>query len=218
MLIVIILLIIILIYFVIISLVFSNIVVNVEECDISYNDNQVEGWFVKDFKLSIQIYIFKFIKILNIKILKNSIQIFKLSFNINIENKIKNNKNLYEVASIDAEVNKNLFNNIKLINNNKSLINIKNLKPIITNLNLDLSFGTENSMLTTFSIPTISFIVSFLLSNSIYKYDSKNYNYRITPKYIDTNNFKIELNAKLKFNTLRLLFFIIDYRKIKSNA
>ncbi len=208
MLIVIILLIIILIYFVIISLVFSNIVVNVEECDISYNDNQVEGWFVKDFKLSIQIYIFKFIKILNIKILKNSIQIFKLSFNINIENKIKNNKNLY----------KNLFNNIKLINNNKSLINIKNLKPIITNLNLDLSFGTENSMLTTFSIPTISFIVSFLLSNSIYKYDSKNYNYRITPKYIDTNNFKIELNAKLKFNTLRLLFFIIDYRKIKSNA
>ena len=202
----IILMLIIILDFLVISIFFSNITLNIEKCDISYNDNYINGFYIKNFNLSIQIYFFKYIKLVNIKIYKNYIQIYKFKIKYSIEDKIKDNNELFD----------DLLKNIKMIRKNKEQINIRNLKPIINNFNLDLSFGTENALVTTFSVPTISFIVSLLLSSSIYKYKEKNYNYKITPKFINRNNFKFYLNTKLSFKTLRLLIFIKEYRKVKN--
>lgn len=200
-----ILFIILLIYFFIISIIFSNIILNIEECDISYNDEYEKNFYVKNFSLSIQIYIFKIIKFLKIYVYKDSIQILKFKIPFDFEGKIrKNDKLIYD-----------LFEYIKLIRHNKDIISIKSLKPIITDLNLDLSFGAENPIVTTFTIPTISIIISIILSNSIKKYKDENYKYKITPKYINKNIFKINLNTKLSFNTLRLLIFVKQYKKLK---
>lgn len=194
--------IVIIIEFIIISLVFSNITVKIEECDISYNENCIKGFYIQKLNISIQLYIFKILKILNIKIYKDYIEIFKLKIRFNIFDKIKSQKNVYE----------SIFRNLKLLKNNKDIINIKNLKPIITNFDLDLSFGTENPIFTIFSIPTISLIISILISNSIYKYDKEKYNYKITPKYLNYNNFSIDLSTTLSFSTLRLLLFVKEYK------
>ena len=202
----IILLIIIFLDFLIISIFFSNVILNIEDCDISYNDNYIDGFFINKFALSIQIYFFKYIKIVNIKIYKNYIQIYKFKIKFSIEDKIKNNNKVFD----------DLLKNIIMIRKNKDQINIKNLKPIINKFNLDLSFGTENPLVTTFSVPTISFIISVFLSSSIYRYKEKNYNYKIIPKYLNKNNFKIYFNTKLNFKTLRILMFIAEYKKAKS--
>ncbi len=200
------LVIILLIYFFIISVIFSKIILNIEKCDISYNDEYEKNICVKNLSLSMQIYILKFIKLINIYIYKDYIQIFKFKIPFNFEEKIKKNDRLVY----------DLFENIKLLRSNKDIVNVRYLKPVITNLNLDLSFGTENSLVTTFTIPTISIIISIILRSSIKKYKDENYKYKITPKYTNKNVFKLYLNTKLSFNTLRLLIFIKNYRKIKN--
>ena len=188
------LVIILLIYFFIISVIFSKIILNIEKCDISYNDEYEKNICVKNLSLSMQIYY------------KDYIQIFKFKIPFNFEEKIKKNDRLVY----------DLFENIKLLRSNKDIVNVRYLKPVITNLNLDLSFGTENSLVTTFTIPTISIIISIILRSSIKKYKDENYKYKITPKYTNKNVFKLYLNTKLSFNTLRLLIFIKNYRKIKN--
>ena len=60
----IILMLIIILDFLVISIFFSNITLNIEKCDISYNDNYINGFYIKNFNLSIQIYFFKYIKLI----------------------------------------------------------------------------------------------------------------------------------------------------------
>ncbi len=199
----IILFIILIIDFVVVTIVFSNIVLEISDCEISYNDNYIEGLLIKRFKLNVYIYIFKIVKILKIEILKNSIEVLGFKININIEDRIKNKKNLYS----------SIINKIKEIRKNKNIINTENLKPIISNLNLNISFGTQNPILTTFSIPTISFVISLILGNFIYRFKDEKYTYTIAPKYTNTNSLNIVLDTKLTFSTLKLLIFLWQYKK-----
>ena len=202
------LIIILLIYFLVACIFFSNIIINIEKCDISYDSSYIEEWNIKEFKISVVFYIFKFIKVLTIKIFKNYIEIFNFRIKYNIENKIKNNKKLYE----------HLIDDIKIIRENKDEINVKYLKPSIANLDMDLSLGTKNPIITTFTIPTISFIISIILRNSNIIYNNEKYNYKITPKYINTNNLSLDVNTKLSFSTLRLILFLKDFKKIKNSV
>lgn len=179
----------------ILSIVFSNIILNIEECDISYNQKCINDFYIKKLKVNVQIYLFKIIKVLNIKIYKNYCEIFKIKIKLNLLKKLKDDKDT----------------SYKFI-----IKNIEKLKPVINKIDLELSLGTEEPMITTFSIPAISAVISVLISKYMEKYNEKNYVFNVIPNYSNTNNFSLKLTSRLKFDTLRTIFFIKKHRKIKT--
>lgn len=191
--------IIILIQIFVISLFFSNIVLDIEECDISYNDNYQKKVDIKKLKVNVKIYLFKKIKILNIKIYKNYCEIFKMKINLNILKKLKDDNQSGFIYVIK---------------------NIGKLNPKIKNVNLKIALGTEDTMITTFLIPIISTVLSLVISNYMEENMSNvkgesNYNFKIMPQYINTNNFNLNGSARISFDTFRTLFFIKKHSEIK---
>lgn len=192
--------IVIIIQIIIISIYFSNIILNIQECDISYNEVERKKLNIKEFKMSIQVYLFKIIKILDIKIYEDYCEIFKIKVHLNLLKKLKDNKQNGTIYVIK---------------------NIGKLNPQIKTVNIEIALGSEDVVVTTFLVPTISTVISFLISKYMTNYNySKDegvskYNFKIIPKYINTNNFTLKGSAKISFDTLRTLFFIKKHRKIK---
>lgn len=197
----IILFIIIFIELIVIGFTFSSVVLEIKKCDISYNENGLKKFDIKDIDFVIKIYIFKILKILSIKIYKDYLEIFKIKIKYSLLRKIKKNMNL-------------IFEDIKIIIKKREDINFKLLKPRINSLNLYLTFGTPSQVLTTFSVPTISTFLSMLLSNSITNFNLDTYNYKIVPQYLNKNYLKLNLNTKLSFNTLNLIIFLTNIKEI----
>lgn len=196
----IILFIVIMIQIFVIGLFFSNIELNIEECDISYNVDCIKRININKLKVNLKIYLFKKIKILKIKIFKNYCEIFKIKINLNVLKKLKDNKQSgFEFV----------------------IKNIREMNPKIKNINLELRIGTESTMITTFLIPTISTVVSILISkyresnNRLKLNDYSNYNFKIIPRYVNTNNFILKGSLQISFDTIRTLCFINKHKEIK---
>lgn len=190
----IILLLIIIIQLVSMAVLFSNIVLNIKECDISYNQELKGELYIKKLKVNIELYIFKFIKILNIKIHRNYCEIFKMKIKFNTLKKLKDDDEKSWIFIVK---------------------NIRKLNPEIKKIDMNLAIGVEDPLLTTFSIPTISTFMSLLLCNSIRKYDKEKINFKITPIYVNTNNFALRGSGIFSFNALKVIYFIRKYREIK---
>lgn len=196
----IILFIVIMIQIFVIGLFFSNIELNIEECDISYNVDCIKRININKLKVNLKIYLFKKIKILKIKIFKNYCEIFKIKINLNVLKKLKDNKQSgFEFV----------------------IKNIREMNPKIKNINLELRIGTESTMITTFLIPTISTVVSILIikyresNNHLKLNDYSNYNFKIIPRYVNTNNFILKGSLQISFDTIRTLCFINKHKEIK---
>ena len=135
--------IIILLEIIIIGFTFSNIIIEINDFDISYNEVMPKEFKVSKIDIVVKIYIFKFLKILSIKIHRNCFEIFKMKFKFNLLKKVKKDYDKY-------------YENFELIIKNRDEINFKLLRPKINSLDLELFFGTYSPLLTTFSIPAIS--------------------------------------------------------------
>lgn len=192
--------IVILIQIIVIGICFSNMVLNIQECDLSYNEDNRKKFNIREFKISIQVYLFKVIKILNIKIYEDYCEIFKIKVHLNVLKKLKDDDEKGTIYVIK---------------------NIVKLQPEIKKVDLEITLGTEDTMITTFLIPTISTALSLLISkymkedNNSKNSITSNYNFKVTPKYINTNNFRLKGSVKISFDTLRTLFFIKKHREIK---
>lgn len=190
----------ILIQILIIGICFSNIVLNIAECDITYNIDCKDKINIKNLKITVGIYLFKKIKILNIKIFKDYCEIFKMKIHLNLLKKLKDDDQRGSIYIIK---------------------NIGKLEPEIKKINLNLSLGTESTMLTVFLVPTISTLLSGIISNYMkennnLKHDViSNCNLKIMPRYLNTNNFSLNLSTQICFDTVTTLFFIKKHREIK---
>lgn len=190
----------IMIQIIVIGVCFSNIVLNVSECDISYNVDCRNKINIKKLKVNVGVYLFKKIKILNIKIFKDYFEIFKIKFHLNFLETFKRDKTRESMFIIK---------------------NIGDLDPEIKKINLNLSFGTESTMLTVFLIPTITTLISGIISNYMEENNNlkqnaiSNCNLKIMPRYLNTNNFSLNLSTQISFDTLTTLVFIKKHREIK---
>ena len=193
--------IIILLEIIIIGFTFSNIIIEINDFDLSYNEVMPKEFKVSKIDIVVKIYIFKFLKILSIKIHRNCFEIFKMKFKFNLLKKVKKDYDKY-------------YENFELIIKNRDEINFKLLRPKINSLDLELFFGTYSPLLTTFSIPAISTFLSVFLSNSITNYDINTYNYKIIPRYINRNCLSIKLNTKLSLNTINLVLFLWSIKEL----
>ena len=183
--------IVIIIQILIIGICFSNTIFDIKECDISYNEDNKNKIIINKLNIDMDIYIFKKIRILKIRIYKNYYKVFYIKF---IE-KIK-----------EDNINKILF----------IFKNVSRFEPKIKEMNLDLNISTENMMLTIISIPLISTIIFTIIS--AYK-DEKTraslFDLNVEPKYINTNTFLLKLSTKISFDTIAILYFMRKLRKMK---
>lgn len=192
---------IIIIHLIMLAMFFSNVIVNIDECDISYNEDYRKQLYIKSLKIGVKVYVFKIIRIANIKIYRDYLKIFmfKIKFNSlkkNIKKLNNDEKNIFEFFI-------------------KNLNKIKLLKPLIKNINLELYFGTEETILTIFSIPTLSTAISIFIGNSLEEYDSQNFTYKIIPRHMNANNFEIKCQTKFSIRTLKILTFLKEYKRFE---
>ena len=180
----------------IIGICYSNIILNIRECDISYNVSLKNELCIEKFKINLEFFLFKKIRILKIKIYKNYCEILKMKIHFNLLKELKDNKQKGTVFVLK---------------------NIWKLDPEIKNINLYLKLGTENMMLTIFLVPTITTVLSGVISNYMKKYnkDISKCTLEIKPNYLDINQFKLNLSTKISFDTITTLFFINKHRKIR---
>lgn len=184
----------ILLQFIFLCLIFSNLVVDIEECDILYNSSLKKKFDIRKLKINVKIYVFNFIRILNIKIYENYCEIFKIKIQLNALKRLKDDKESGWIFVIK---------------------NLKKLNPEVQKININLDIGTEEPIITTFSIPVLSMFFSIILSKSIKKYDKNNYDFKINPIFSGANILFLSGNAKLNFNTMRVVYFIKKHKQLK---
>lgn len=184
----------IIIQIIIIGICFSSLLLNVKECEISYNVRLKNEFEIIKLKVSVDIYLFKKIRILSIKIHKNYCEIFKTKLHFNLLKKLKSDKD----SGISYVVK-----------------NIWKLEPKIQSMDLKLDFGTESTMLNVFTVPFLSTLLSGIINNyskdNIEKTDIR---FKIIPQFIDKNVLDLKLSTKIYFNTIKTMFFIRKHQEI----
>lgn len=183
----------------IIGLIFSKINVDVKKVDITYN----KKLYVNDLEILIYIYVLNKIKIVKIKFYKDYLQILGLKLQYRFIKKIKFARNAYN------NLNKKFF---KILRNRRKL-DMQTLNLEVNKCNLFLKLGTMSQVLTIFSIPLISTIITFFLRNSTNNDNIKKYSYKIIPEYSGRNIFNIKLDTNFEFETIKLIIFL---KKLKN--
>ena len=198
-------LVIIIIQIIILGIIFSNLELDIDECDLSYNVEIPNKLKIKKLKVNIRLYLFKKINVLKIKIYKNYCVIFGIKFHFNVLKKLKNDD---EFATWFI------------------LKNIWKLTPEIKRINFEIILGTENILITTFLVPTFSTFLFSIISKNM-KLESNNSNketevekqskcnLKIIPRYINTNNLSLKGSLQINFNTMKVVFFIKKHRALK---
>ena len=169
----------------IIGLIFSKINVDVKKVDITYN----KKLYVNDLEILIYIYVLNKVKIVKIKFYKDYLQILGLKLQYRFIKKFKFARNAYN------NLNKKFF---KILRNRRKL-DMQTLKLEVNKCNLFLKLGTMSQVLTIFSIPLISTIITFFLRNSTNNDNIKKYSYKIIPEYSGRNIFNIKLDTNFEF-------------------
>ncbi len=191
----------------IIILIISTLKINVEKLEIS---NEVENTpIVKEIEVSFGIYILNKIKIFNKHIDKENIQNIKNSKSTEkFKNKFLNGANIKEKRQ-----------NVKM-----DLNILKQLKPKLKEMNLELKLGTEDVVLTSFLICIISIAISMILAKTIEEYNEDKYKYIIIPNYNNKNSIKIILKGIIDIKLVNIISIIFrlwfrrdEYAKRTSN-
>ncbi len=184
----------------IIGLIFSKINVDVKKVDITYN----KKLYVNDLEILIYIYVLNKVKIVKIKFYKDYLQILGLKLQYRFIKKFKFARNAYN------NLNKKFF---KILRNRRKL-DMQTLKLEVNKCNLFLKLGTMSQVLTIFSIPLISTIITFFLRNSTNNDNIKKYSYKIIPEYSGRNIFNIKLDTNFEFETIKLIIFLKNLKNL----
>ena len=91
---------------------------------------------------------------------------------------------------------------------------VMNIKPKISYLDLKLKLGIDDVLLTTYSVPIISTVISILLPYTVEKEDVNNIKYEVKPIYNNGNIYDLQLNIGVKIKVIRILNAV--YRIYKS--
>lgn len=170
---------------------FSKLRFRFEKCEIIYNEKMTNKFDIKELELYVDFIIIKKIKILTVKVTTEYCQILNFKFNIDGIKKIKNEKE----------------NSIIFI-----LKNLNKIKPCIRKMELILSIGTNEMILDVVLIPIISTYISVLVSKYFLNSPKENFYMKITPNFLNVNNFVFRINTIVDFSTIRFLVFILKQR------
>ncbi len=187
----------------IIGFLFSRININIENCNV-FSNSGIENITIDKMQISINLYLYKVIKIISVKFYKEYLKIgfVKIYY--------------YKIKKYKKELIDGTFNLTKLLlGKNRLTLNI--LNPDIERFNMNLNLCSKNAALTSIASSLIGTTTSMVLSKFVKKYDKTKYSYKIVPVYFNINGFKLEIETKINFNTLNILEFLYDYYIVKNN-
>lgn len=175
-----------------IILLFSKIKINVNKFNyLSINPKNRKT----DYNIIIQLIILKKFPILEIKFNKNNI--IKIE---KIKRKIKNKFETFDFTEIekDKEIKK------------KILEIIKKLKIDIDKINLNIEIGTENAVLTSFIIPIVATLVTYILRTNIKNnfIKSEENKFKIKPIYYNQNLLNILFSGIFEIEMIHIINII----------
>ncbi len=205
-----------LIIFLVILLVirYSSIRISIINLEIDTDNKDI----ISDYQVEVDIYFLKKIRIMKftvnekkVKKLQNSKFIKRIS-NINFGRVTKRlEKRLQDKVMLDYK-NFNILNFVKVLS--------KEIKPEILKFKLNLKIGVEDIMVTTYAIPIISTLISFILRLTVKDVDLKNkrkdYYYKIEPIY-NKNIINLRLNCIINVKIVHIIniiyIFLIKKRR-----
>lgn len=178
---------------------------NLEKIDIDETINKIDQ-ILKTLNTEIEI---------NIKLLfLFTIPILSLNFNKNrILKIIKNEK-------FKARANRYAANDLINKNNIDYLKYMKLLKPRLGKFTLNMNFGTEDAVITSFVIAFIASGIAIVLSKLIKKFEPGKYKYEITPVYINKNVIEIGFNCIFKvkmIHIIHIIYLFLKKRRVDKN-
>ena len=94
---------------------------------------------------------------------------------------------------------------------------VMNIKPKISYLDLKLKLGIDDVLLTTYSVPIISTVISILLPYTVEKEDVNNIKYEVKPIYNNGNVYDMKLNIGVKIKVIKILNAVYRIYKNKKN-
>lgn len=187
----------------IIGTVFSKVSINIENCNM-FSNYGIKGINIDKMQISVDLYLYKLIKILSVKFYKEYLKIgfIKIYYYKILEHK-------KEIIAGSAQLTKLLLGKNKL---SLSILNA-NIESFYMNLNL----CSENAAITSLASSIIGTTTSMILSKLVKKYDEEKIFYKIIPVYFNINGFKIEFRSKVNIDTLNIFVFLYDYYLVKNN-
>lgn len=151
-------------------------------------DSQTQGYINNKYRIIIKIYTF------------NKIPIFKSKINQEKIQKILSNQKIKE--NIEKEKTKIIENKNAI---DKELIkDMKNIKPKIEKIKLNIIVGTENAALTAFIIPVISTILALALKNTLNNNQQHQF-FKVQPIYRDQNLINIKLSGIIEIKMIHII-------------
>lgn len=195
--------IILIIYIYCFMILYSVVQIETSNLKINYNYHINNKDIIDDYLFIIRILMFNKITLLKIKIDKDRIKKLKKSKIVKKVNKIIEN---------------NFTNNIKklFIENKMFLFDkeiTKNINVKCSKFKLNLDIGTKEAIITSYIVCFVSSIISILLANTIDKFDKNNYQYLVTPYYIDKNFFKVDLNCIIYTKMVHIINIINSLKR-----
>lgn len=172
---------------IIFGLILSRITISIDNLEVETKNNKiyVDGMIVK---LDIKLY--RIIKILSIKFYMHYFKIFGIKIYYKKALKYDNRKQL----------GKKVLDFLK-----KNKIKIRNLNPEFEYFKFNLNFGTENAILTSFLTAIFSGTIVALLRKFVNKYDEEKYGFKITPNFLNTNNFNMKFRSRLNLQMIQVI-------------
>lgn len=101
------------------------------------------------------------------------------------------------------------------------LKNIKRFDIKLKKFKMYLNIGTEDVVFTSAITAFLSSFIGILIANTIDKFESKNYQYTITPYYNNTNFLKLKLNCIINVkmvHIINIIYIILQKRSDVKNA
>lgn len=150
---------------------------------IRYLEKDANSFSIK-FNINLGLYVFGFVKILGVTLQEDAIHFLFLCIP-------------YSKMKIDRE-------SMKIVKEIPVLDCLELLHLKLDKLNLELKIGSEDMILTVFSVFAISTFLSIVSAQNRKKINLKNYYYKITPIY-NTNLLSIELSSQISIKILNIV-------------
>ena len=184
--------------FFIVGLFFGKIKLNIKNVHFKMTQNQV---YEKDYCINFGIYLF------------GKIKVFSLNFK---DNKIKvMGKRIKSVDMLKEKIYEQMVkSNFEKFDRKVISANIKDVNLKFEKFNLNLSLGTDSTLITSFFIFVISTLVSIIVKKGVSKYNPKKHSFIITPKYENYILLNVDLNSIISVKISDIINVILKINKI----
>ena len=90
---------------------------------------------------------------------------------------------------------------------------IKNLKICLESLSLKIAIGTEDAVLTSYTVALLASAISILLPNIVCMKNRKKCYYAVLPKYENKNEYQIEFSSIIRIKIVHIIYSIYMHKK-----